>query len=64
MDSINDVYVEVFPFFGVLITDEVSHMSLNYISFDIDGMMPFCLGDILRANFTTATFAFCSQFLV
>ena len=23
MDSINDVYVGVFPFFGILITDEV-----------------------------------------
>ena len=33
MDSINDVYVGVFLFLGVLITDEVGHMSLNCMTF-------------------------------
>ena len=36
MDSINNVYVGVFPFFGVLITDEIWHMSLDYMPFDLD----------------------------
>ena len=35
MDAINDVYVGVFPFSGVLITDEVGCMSLNFMSFDL-----------------------------
>ena len=34
MNSINDVYVRVLPIFGVLIADEVDHMSLNCMSFD------------------------------
>ena len=36
MGSINDVYVWVFPLFRVLINDEVGHMSLNYMPFDLD----------------------------
>ena len=64
MGPINDVYVGVFPFSGVLITDEVGHMSLNYMSLIWTGMTPLCLGGILRADFTTAIFAFCSHFLV
>ena len=64
MYSINDVYVRVFPLFGLLITDEVSCMSLKYMSFDHIGMMALCLGSILRADFTTATFTFCAQLLV
>ena len=64
MDAINDVYVGVFPFSGVLITDEVGHMYLNSMSFDLDRYSPLCLGGILRADFKTAIFAFCFQFLV
>ena len=36
MDSINDVHVGFFPFFRILITDEVGHISLNCMSFDLD----------------------------
>ena len=36
MDAINNVYVGVFPLFRVLITDEVGHMSLNYMSYNLD----------------------------
>ena len=35
MNYINDVYAGVFPFFGLLITDEKGNMSLNCMSFDL-----------------------------
>ena len=48
MDAINDVYVGVFPFSGVMITDEVGHMSLNYMSFDLDRYDAIVSGQYLK----------------
>ena len=53
-----------FPFFGVLITDEVGHMSLNCMPFDLDWYDSIVAGWYLKPDLTIETFAFCSQFLV
>ena len=48
MDSTNDVYLWVFPFFGVLITDEIGHMSPNYMFFDLDRYDTIMSGQYLK----------------
>ena len=64
VDSINDVYAGVFPFFGVLITDEVSHMSLNYMFFDLNRYDVIVLEWYLKGWFYNSNICFCLQFLV
>ena len=63
MNSINDVYVGVLLFFGVLITDEAI-CPLIVCPLIFMSMTPLCLGVILRVDFILVIFAFCSQFLV
>ena len=54
MDSINDVHVWVFPFSWFLITDEVGHMSLNCMSFDLDRYDTIVFGWYLKGWFYTS----------
>ena len=51
VDAINDVYIGVFPLFGILITDEVGCMSLNYMSFDLDRYNSIVYGLYLKGWF-------------
>ena len=50
MESINEVYVGVFSFFGVLITEEVGCMFLNYMSFDLGRYDTIMSGQYLKGN--------------
>ena len=42
------MYVGVFPFSGVLLTDEVGCVSLNYMSFDLDKYDAIVSGQYLK----------------
>ena len=64
MDAINNVYVGIFPLFGILIADEVCCMFFNCMAFDLDWNDGIVSGGILRGELTILIVAFCSQFLV
>ena len=51
MNSINDVYVGVFPFCGVLITDKVGHMAVNCMSLYLHRYDAIVSGQYLKGWF-------------
>ena len=64
MDAIDNVYVRIFPFLGILISYEVYHTSFNFMSFDLDWNNAIVSGWYLRVDLTIPIVVFCSQFLV
>ena len=64
-----NIYIGILSFCGILVADEICHMSCDCVTFYLDwhyatGTMPLCLGGIFRVDLMIPIVDFCSQFLV
>ena len=64
MNAIYNVYIGILSFCGIVITDEICHMSFNCVAFDLDWYDAIMSRRYLRVDFTMPIVVFSSQFLV